>query len=158
MADLSNGANWLKIYDQFIVAQAVPNKPGKFYPIQGVIVPAVLDVHTIAVLSSTTNPRPSWDLGAKVFQIITVLGSDIGNARNRRNDYVELNQSTIIRLQRISTYYRVGVKIPAWFPDVHLQVWTFTGIEDIQTIDEKIDHLQADLTRIEGKIDATYPA
>lgn len=154
MTDLSNNADWVKIYDQVTVAEQNPQRPDKHYPIPVLVVSDSIDSHTIAVRSSCTNGKPSWRFGATVFPVISIGDLEFGNARTQRHYSVSYNLTTIFRLDRISTYYRVGVLVPNYFDDVHLRVWVFVGVEDIQTIDEKLDQLQVDLTRIEAKIDA----
>lgn len=153
MTDLSNSADWVKIYDAVTVAEPNPKRPGKYYPIPILVVSELIDSHTIAVLSSCSNGKPGWRFGATVFPVINIGSLEFGNARTQRSYSVGYNLTTIIKLERVSTYYRVGVLVPRYFNDVHLQVWVFVGIEDFQSVDEKIDQIQTDLIRIESKVD-----
>lgn len=154
MTDLSNGNDWLKIYDQFHVAQAISNKPGKYYPIQGIVIPTTLDNYTATISLTTTNAKPTWHLGGRVFPIITVFGSDIGDAKTQYSRKIPLNQPTIITFRKISNYYRIGVAIPSWFTNVYLQAWVYTGQETPDGLEGKVEQIQSDLKRIEYKIDA----
>lgn len=154
MANLTNGADWLEIYDVFLTATPNPNKPGKHYPLQGVVVPTPLDNYTIAVSATTAIPKPTWNLGAKVFPIITVVGSNIGNARINRDYSVLLGKTTIIKIDRFTeARYQLGIIIPSWFPDIHLSVWVYVGIESIKSTDERLESIEQDLAQIETKID-----
>lgn len=142
MANLTDGADWLEIYDIFLTAIPNPSKPGKHYPLGVVVVPTPLDNYTIAVSATTANPKLTWNLGAKVFPIINVVGSNIGNARVARNYSVLLSETTIIKIERFTdAYYQLGIAIPSWFSDIHLLVWVYTGTETPDGFDELIKTL-----------------
>lgn len=155
MTDLSNGNDWIKIYDQFHVAQAVPGKPGKFYPLQGIVIPTPVDQKTIAVAISTTNAKPSWQFGGRVFSIISVIGSDIGNARTQKYHAVYLDQPTIIQMTRYAIRYQIGIGIPSWFESAYIQAWAFVGVEPTDTLEQKVDNIQIQLNRIEEQLNTT---
>ena len=154
MANSTDGAVWLEIYDIFLTASPNLNKPGKYYPLEGVVVPTPLDNYTVAIAATTSNPKPSWKLGAKVFPIISVVGSNIGDARVARNYPVLLGETTIINIERFTiARYKLGIAIPSWFPDIHLSVWVYVGIDSIKSTDERLDFIEQNLVRIESKID-----
>lgn len=154
MADLSNGANWLKIYDQFHVAQLRPDQPEKHYPIPPIVIPTVLDNYTVGVFSRPSNPKVTWNFGGKVYPLITV-SNDISIGKYNESYPVGINETTIFKVSKIFTYYKLLVQIPKWFVDVYLQVWVFTGIEPVNTIDQRLDDIKIQLNRIEEGINTT---
>lgn len=154
MIDLSNGTQWLKIYDQFHVAQLILDQPSKHYPILPIVVPATLDNYTVAVSSKPTQFKPSWQLGAKIYSLIDISNSDIDTAKYNYYYSVSINEVNILKIKRLSTYYRLLIEVPRWFTDAHLQVWVYTGTETIKSTDERLESIEQDLERIELKIDA----
>ena len=155
MIDLSNGADWVKIYDRFHVAQVNPSKTGKYYPIPYVLIPTYLDSYTIAVSANTTQFKPTWKLGGRIYPIIEINNSDIGQARSNKFYSISINQPTVLKIQRVSTYYRIIVDVPQWFLDAYIQVWVFNGIEPVDTLEQKVDNIQAQLNRIEQQLDTS---
>lgn len=156
MANLTDGADWLEIYDIFLTATPNPSKPGKHYPLGVVIIPTPLDNYTIAVSATIAIPRPTWNLGAKVFPLINIVGSNIGNARVARNYSVLLGETTIIKIERFTdAYYQLGIAIPSWFADIHLSVWAYTGTDSIKSTEERLTAIEQNLERIEAKIDTS---
>ena len=155
MADLSNGANWLKIYDQFHVAQPRPDQPGRYYPILPIIIPSVLDNYIVAVFSKPSNPKPSWTFGGKVYTLLDVNGSDISIGRYNKYHPLGINETTMFKINRVSTYYKLLVQVPSWFIDVYLQAWVFIGEEPIESLEQKVDNIQVQLNRIEEQLNTT---
>lgn len=151
--DLGNGLEWLKIYDQFHVAQPNPIKSGKFYPIPYILIPTYLDNYTVAILLNPTISKPSWKLGGRIYTFIEVNNSDLVSARTNRYYSVPVNIPTILNIKQISTYYRLIVDVPSWFADVYLQAWVYLGQETLDSLEGKVEQIQLDLKRIENKID-----
>lgn len=154
MANLSNGADWLKIYDRFHVAQPIPNRPGKHYPIVPVIIPVTLDSYTVAVSCKPSVLKPTWRLGAKIYQLIDVNNSDIEAAKYHEDYPISINEANILSIKPISIYYKLLVDVPEWFADAYIQAWVYTGSQVIKPTDEKLDALAQDLARIEAKLDS----
>lgn len=152
--DLSNGSEWQKIYDQFHVAQPNPNKPEKYYPIFPIVIPTVLDNYTVAVNSSTTKFEPTWRYGGKVYPFVAVNGSTVFSGKYAKYYPLGINETTMFKVDKISTYYKLIVEPPRWFVNIHLEVWVFTGQDLPVNIEEKVDQVQTNLARIERKIDA----
>jgi hypothetical protein len=152
MSDLGNGANWLKIYDQFHVAQPHPEQIGKYYPISPILIPTVLDNYTVAVFSKPSSPKPTWTFGGKVYPLVSVSNSDISVGKYNSYYSLGINETTIFKVAKISTYYRLLVQVPKWFVDVYLQAWVFTGEEPSNNIEMKIDNIKLQLNRIEQEI------
>lgn len=154
MIDLSNGAQWQKIYDRFHVAQPIADRPGRHYPIFPVVIPVTLDNYTVAVSCKPTASKPTWQLGAKVYSLIDISNPDIDSAKYNYYYTVKINEINIIKIKRLSTYYRLLVEIPNWFADAYLQVWVYTGTETIKSTDERLAAIEQDLERIEAKLDS----
>lgn len=151
MLDLSNGANWTQIYNQRHYAQTMSNYSNKHLPILPITIPAVIDRHVIAVLSSPVNPKPTWDLGARIHPIINVSG--IGRMWSSKSYFVGINEPTMIQMVNLGSSYQVGIDVPDWFTEVLYQVWVFQG-EVVKTIEETLKDLQNQLLRIEYKVDS----
>lgn len=153
MIDLSNGNQWLKIYDQFTVAQSIPNQPGRHYPLLPQIIPTILDNYIIAISCKPTVSKPTWKLAAKVYSLIDINNSDIDVAKSNDYHLVSINQTNIIKINRLSTYYRLLVEVVNWFADVHIEIWVYTGIDTLKSTNESLADIETNLIRIESKID-----
>ncbi len=151
--DLSNGADWLKIYDQFHVAQPIPNQPGRHYPIFPLVIPRVLDNYVVAISCRPTLSKPTWRLAAKLYSLVDVNNSDIGTAKSNHYCLISINQVNIIKVKRLSTYYRLLVEPVRWLTDAHIEIWVYTGSDVIKSTDESLADIESDLDRIELKID-----
>lgn len=78
MIDLSNGSEWLKVYEQQKFAQPIAGKPNKFKPIPLTIIPDFIESSFVAISVLVNNSKPNWTYGGKAFQIIQVSSpSDI---------------------------------------------------------------------------------
>ncbi len=153
MTDLSNGSLWLKIYDQFHVAQAIPDRPGRHYPILPIVVPTTLDNYTVAVTCKPTQAKPTWQLGARIYSLIDITSSEIDTAKYNYYYPIKIDEINIIKIKQLSTYYKLLIEVPRWFSDAYLQVWVYTGVEAIKSTDDRLDSIEQDLDRIEAKID-----
>lgn len=159
MVNLSNGNDWVKIYDQHHTAQARPNQPNRFFPILPIVIPTNLDHRVVAVYSRPLNPKNTWSFGGRVYPLVNV-SNEIIVGRYSRYYPIGINEVTMFRVDRISPYYRLVVVVPRWFPDVYLQVWTFTGIDTgddsiegrLTNIETELETIEIQLDRIESKI------
>lgn len=153
--DLSDSTNWASIYNQAHTAQPRPNKEGKHFPIIPVIVPDLLDYYTVAIHCSINNAKQTWQFGGKAYQVISVPESPIVVSKLGKGYSTELNFPTIIQFSKLSSYYRIAFYFPKWFVSANLQIWVYTRLVSLPTIEDRLTTIKGQLDRIEASLNAT---
>lgn len=146
--DLSDGSNWVQVYDTTLFAQAVPGRQGSFYPIPNHEIPSAIDRRILAVGSSSTKTKPTWNLGFYLAMIIKIPG--VGNAE-AASVPIRLGLN-LVRFPPLSNQYSLKARIPKWHQEMSITIWKYIGIEsDILNF---LEDIQPAVTRIESKIDS----
>lgn len=156
MVDLSNGSEWLKVFEQQKFAQAIPDKPGKFSPIPLTIIPDFIESRLVVVSVLALNSKPTWTYGGRALQIIQVTSqSDIGYFSAQKTYPLRINDATLIEFDNLSTYYRVAVDVPRWFDTAYINLWVYVGGTLVDSVEEKLAEIKLQLDRIEQSMSST---
>lgn len=150
---LSDGNDWIKIFDRNFIAQPNSNKAGKHLPIPYFQIEEKLTTFNLAVKVTTQNAKPTWDLGARIYPAYIVINSELQRLRSQNYYTALLNQNTHIKIARASQEYQIVVDFPEWFKDARIEVWKFIGIEQLDTVEEKLENILLRLVRIGTKLD-----
>lgn len=156
MIDLSNGSEWLKVFEQQKFAQAILDKPGKFKPIPLTIIPDFIESRFVVVSVLVLNSKLTWTYGGRALQIIQVSNeSDIGFFSAQKTYPLRINDATLIEFDNLSTYYRVAVDVPRWFQAAYINLWVYVGSTLAGNIEEKLAEIKSQLDRIEQSMTTT---
>lgn len=145
--DLSNSSNWVRIHDTTLVAEPVLGQNGKYYSIPNYSIPDTIDRHVLAVGSSSTKAKPTWNLGFYLVMLVRVPG--VGNAETASTP-IRLGLN-LVRFPLVSAQYTLKARIPKWHQEMSLAIWKYVGVES--DVLDRLADLKPIVTRMEEKID-----
>ncbi|WGV24782.1 hypothetical protein [Halotia branconii] len=145
---LGNSSNWEIIHNANVSAVILSKEGGgyKSVPIPEISIAVLLDVFVLAVRVSTIVPEGrTWRFAGHIKQSVStgISAFDNQDASFNTKRPLFLDKINLVLYPKISTNYSVSIKLPDWFENAGVAVWRYTGIDQ-----------DADLTRIEAKIDA----
>jgi hypothetical protein len=148
--DLSTNADWIQIYDTTLLAQPVGGMTGKYYPIPNHQVPVSIDRHILAVGSSSTKVKPTWNLGFYLVMVVAIPGIGMAEAIS-----VPIRLGlTLVRFPQIASEFKVKARIPRWHQEMSMTLWKYALSDSVANLAE----IDATTKRIEFKIDASHQA
>jgi hypothetical protein len=128
-----NAANWESIYNFSATAGILSENT--YIPIPPTQAPIFLESDIIAVYADTTVPNGrKWRYAGYVeqrFQSGLTVGGNTDAAGEPKNMWV--GKITTIFFPVITAQYSLKFYFPNWFKDVSLQVWQYTGVDDVKT-------------------------
>lgn len=145
--DLGDASSWVQVYDTTLFANPVFGREGKYYPIPSHSIPAIFEGHTLAIGSSSTKAKPTWNLGFYLAQIVSVPG--VGSAE-ARSIPIRLGLN-LVRFPPLSVQFRLKARIPKWHEEMSVTIWKYVGVES--DVLDKLADLEPIVTRIESKVD-----
>jgi hypothetical protein len=149
---LGNSSNW---ESRWMANLSVVYLGGESYkPIPPVTVPIQFESPILAVSANSTKSPARWQLGAWLNQNIQtgLLVGGLPDASAVISRRVFLRRINLIQLPRYAFSYSIDFKIPYWIEDIQLIVHEYVG-PIVDSTEQLIQGLQADITRVEQKID-----
>jgi hypothetical protein len=147
--DLGNGANWTNVYDD--TRNALEPVPGKYAPIERLILPTVLDARVIAVGTSSTTSPAYWRYAGNLIQRHQISSVGNGLVLGKETKCL-LNSFALIEMSLITPTYQLVYDVPAWIRSISLTVWAYKG-PATDTTEELIQALRAKAEVINFKLD-----
>lgn len=145
--NLSDASSWVQVYDTTLFADLVLGQTGKYYPIPNHSIPGNFEGRTLAVGSSSTKAKPTWNLGFYLAQVINVPG--VGNAE-ARSIPIRLGLN-LVRFPPLSAQFRLKARIPRWHQEMSITIWQYVSVES--DVLDRLTNLEPTVTRIEEKVD-----
>lgn len=137
--------NWQLVYNQNLVATSTG--PGRYIPLQPLILPITLDRHTLAIHTFNADAQPRWYLGCWATPVIAVP-SELQRPIEGDRLIARINRTTLIRFPKLATDYQLKLEFPYWMDKINVFIWQYIGFEG--------EGLEVE-DRIEGKIDSLLP-
>ncbi len=146
---LANASNWILFYRQYFRVRFLG--PTTYEPLAPITLP-VQSEHRILVAGCTSQTAKStWYLGGWLRPVIDTGATDFGFAELDRVP-IPLNAPRLVMLPQVASNYKLRFEVPYWHQEITLTVYQYIG-PDVDSTEVLIDSLQADLSRIESKID-----
>jgi hypothetical protein len=147
--DLGNGANWANVFDD--TRNALEPAPGRYAPIDRLVLPTVLEAQVIAVGTSSSTSPAHWRYAGTLIQRhqISAVGSGLVLGKETK---CLLNSFALVQMPLITPTYQLVYDVPPWIRSISLAVWAYHGpVAD--HIEELIQALRAKAEVIEFKLD-----
>lgn len=137
--------NWDSLYKATLIAEQ-GNFPNSYVPIPDI----TMATNSNYLLVGTNNPRarPNWRLGVTVSVGLPIYASEssvFGAPSQIYYQPTKLGQLTLIHWERYNPRpYTITVSIPHWHEELRLEVWQYTGEQDI-SIESRLIEIQNSL-------------
>lgn len=151
--NLTPGSNWQKIYDETIVAEPTPVRPG-WFPIAPFVIPILVHSPYVALAASSNDAADSWRFGynARAFISPAPIGPGFLESKSAA---AYLDRAVLVKFRLDSPQYQLKIEIPYWHKSMSVAVWEYVGPVDDTTeklVRDTTDLIRVDLLRIEQKI------
>lgn len=121
--DLSNSADWLRVYDVTLSAIPVGGMPGRYYRIPNHSIPTIFDRHTLAIGASSTQTQPNWSLAFYAAMLVQIPG--VGKAEVISIPVVL--GLKVIEFPVLSSEFTLKIRFPKWQREMDITVWKYVG-------------------------------
>lgn len=146
--DLTDGAEWLQVYDTTLAADAIPGLTNRYRPIPNHQIPVDFYSYTLAVGASSTKAKPTWNLGFYLGMVIDI--PTVGMAETASTP-IRLGLN-LIRFPPLAVPFKLKARVPKWHQEMSMTFWRYLGNEaDTLSI---VNHIDFTTKEINRKVDA----
>ncbi|ELS04809.1 hypothetical protein Xen7305DRAFT_00045450 [Xenococcus sp. PCC 7305] len=147
--DAANSNNWVSRYSTSLQGEEAI-VPGNYKAIPDLVVPITFEGELIAIQASSTKAKPTWKTAGWVWQRLLVnigTGSTVPNSVVQGSQKFYLDRLNTLVIPKLSSNYGLAISIPSWLPQLDIEIYEYVG-EVKNSVDDKLDQLQADLTAL----------
>lgn len=121
--DLTNPADWLRVYDVSLSAMPVGGMPGRYYRIPDHSIPTIFDRYTLAIGASSTQTRPTWNLAFYAAMLVQIPG--VGRAE--AISVPVILGLKVIEFPVLSSQFTLKARLPRWHIEMDITIWKYIG-------------------------------
>lgn len=146
--DLTDGAEWLQVYDSTLTAEPITGLENRYRPIPHHVIPFDFYSYTLAIGASSSKAKPTWNLAFYLGMMIDI--PSVGNAETEATA-IRLGLS-LVRFPPLAAPYKLKARIPRWHSEMSMTIWRYLGNEpDVLSL---VNHIDFRTKEIDRKIDS----
>jgi hypothetical protein len=151
--DLQNPLNWNAIYESGLLQ--VSRTGSGWIPIPAFEPPILCQHRILFCTAESQRAKQFWWLGVRLEMLIDVPGTPFETIPAYKIN-IPVNRGFLSIFPPLADQFRLRIEIPPWHEEMKIRIWEYTGTTADSTEDLLItaaQGIEADLLRIEGKID-----
>ena len=151
--NLQNPLNWNAIYESGLIR--VQRTGAGWLPIPAFEPPIVCQNPILFCTAESQLAKQFWWLGIRLEMLIDVPGSPFEVIQAHKIN-IPINRGFLAIFPPFTDQFRLRIEVPPWHEEISIRIWEYTGVRADSTEDlliTGVQSIEADLLRIEGKID-----